>query len=648
MVESQITWWGEGKNPNTLRFLNMSLLFGVFSKLPIRPILDQLYAGIKHLPHETRRLVEKHAVGFGHALTYNTPEAVYETMPIYLPEARLIFVAEGRIDNREALAKALRLEIDFKFPDGNLMLKAYLKWGKDAPKFLQGDWSFACFHEDDQSLFLARDPHGYNALYYYYVNENFFFGSSIKSLLAIKNIITRLNVSKILGNYSFFAVKGEDTFYSNINLLSPGHTLYLKNGTPQVNRYWFPEHIRPTIRKDRAEYSQGLLEVLNEAISVRLRSYKPVASMLSGGLDSGTVAYLAAEAMKKQHAVLTTFSHVPLYQETLALTNENGWMLDESPNILATAKKSGNITPRFLNSSDWSPLRGIKKMVECQNAFVHGASNTNWICDILNQTHASGFGTLLTGENGNATISYTGVNYQLPIWHPSFRNNIYKLLKVGILYPMALKYFPSYFENKADGINSYVSQNLYLRPHVAEELLNTNKRNQNRLGFYTYLASAQAGMLEILDVGNNSRCEFGANSNRYFGIEQRDPTGDINVIQFCLSIPNDAFFDNKGNKKQVLKHMMKDLLPDQVLFQTKKGLQSADIVQRILAEKEEIAAYLNIISQNTVFKEFIDTKRLKADFELLSSSKNRDAQHPQAILKTIMLGCFLEENKTWI
>jgi len=99
----------------------------------------------------------------------NSPEAYCELLPRWLPEQRLAFTAEARLDNREALCQALGIVAAERVsvPDDELLLNAYLKWGDGCPQHLVGDWSFAAWQPDQKRLFLARDHSGNTALYFY-------------------------------------------------------------------------------------------------------------------------------------------------------------------------------------------------------------------------------------------------------------------------------------------------------------------------------------------------------------------------------------------------------------------------------------------------------------------------------------------------
>lgn len=639
-------------------YQTMSLLFG-FCHSNQQPAeettLATMYAGIKDFPHEKKAFLTKKNVGFAHALTYNTPEAVFENMPKYISEQNLLFTAEGRLDNREELASLLEIRLNDEIgrrsvPDGEIMLKAYQKWGKNAPQKLLGDWSFACFDETSQELFIARDKHGYTAMFYHFDKHTFSFATSKKSLLALPNVGKNIKNEKLIrGLAIWFYPKNtfhNETLHEGIFLLPPAHTLTFKNGKIELSRYWFPEEIETVYRRNPQEYADELLDILTKATKARLRTYKPVASMLSGGLDSSSVSVLAAELLAKQGKRLTTLSHVPLFKEELKLEKSQNQVLDETPFIMASVEKAGNIDPLLLNSTHFTPTEGMLKAIDCHDGVFHAGCNAYWLVDIMETAQRNGYGSLLSGEMGNAGISYTGVDYLLPFGHSSFMKNPKKLLKSKILKPIALQYFPKLMEKRSGGgIEKYILETGYLNKNIIKDWQIIEDIRQNNNGFNPYYPKTQAGMLAIIDAGNNPRCMFGANSKHYYGVEKRDPTGDVRVLEHCLSVPNEAYFDKNGNAKQLLKNTMKNRLPDKVLFEKKKGLQSSDIAYRALAERNTITEMLEEICKNPTFQEIVDTKRLQTDWQAMTKDKNANVLHPQTIMKTMMVGCFLEREK---
>jgi asparagine synthase (glutamine-hydrolysing) len=626
----------------------MSLLFGIINTTQ-QPAnehsLSVLYGGIAHFPHERKAFLVKDNVGFGHALTYNTPEAVYEQMPVYAAEQQLLFVAEGRIDNRAELFSALGMRLDATVSDGQLMLKAYLKWGEATPDKLLGDWSFVAFDQRSQELFIARDHHGYTALYYCFANQQFIFGSSIKSLLAFEGVSKKINQEHLIRGLALWHKSTGDnqTSYEGIYTLPPAHTLKLKNGQVELKRYWFPENIEPIYRKNHQDYANELNEILTEAVNARLRSYRPVASMLSGGLDSSTVSFLAAELLAQRGIRLPTLSHVPLYTEELKKLKETNQFFDESPYIEATVQASGNIDALLLNSAHFTPTEGIFKIIGCHNSVIHAACNAYWIVDIMETAQRNDYGTLLSGEHGNASISFTGIDFLLPFSHVGLLRNPKKFIKAKILKPLALTYFPKFVNRRFGGIEDYILTG-YLRPEAVKDWGIIDDIRANQSGFHRYYANAKEGMNHILMPGQNPRCLYGANSKHLYGVEKRDPTADKRVLEYCLSVPNEAFFDENGNQKMLLKRMMKNRLPDKVLFEQKKGLQSADIAYRALAEQQTISNLIAQVSKNELFNQIVDTQKLQTDWQSFTGATNQHVLYPQTILKTLMVGCFLNKN----
>ncbi|AFK02410.1 asparagine synthase [Emticicia oligotrophica DSM 17448] len=621
----------------------MSLLYGIFDKNlnNVVPKMEEMYRGIQHLPHVKHQFFAKDYFSTGHLLTYNTPESLFEVQPQFLSEQQIIFTSTGRLDNREDLAKRLDLKLHAQLSDGELIKKAYLKWGKESPRYLRGDWSFVCYHILEEELFLARDHHGYTSLYYFLDGEQFAFSSSAKAIFALKSFTKEINVEvfvKKLIIWKFDEIKGQLS-YKNLNCLPPAHTLTFKNGQISLQRYWFPENVSLRLYKKPTLYAEELREIFQEAVRVRLRSYKPVSSMLSGGFDSSSVTSMAASILAKEGKRLTTFSHIPFYKEKVAQENFEHYFPDESKNILATAQHAGNIDPILLTSENISPIEGFIKAFDNDDNLFHAACNAFWLVDLSAQAAKNGFGTLLSGEMGNATISYTGLDYLLPINHSVYLKNPIQLLK-RIVKPLLIKHYPTYYASKNKTLLSYIDKN-YLSENILKEWHIIEDINNNNRNFIPYFPTSKAGMLRILDIGNNPRCLSGAVDGHTHGFEYRDPTGDVNVIEYCLSIPNHAFFDKNLNTKDIFKTMMNGILPDQVLFEKKKGLQASDVRHRVLNDKTRVNDLLSQLEQSSQVKELINTTKLKQNWQRIQTEEITNILDIQTFVKGLMFGYFV-------
>lgn len=625
----------------------MSFFFGIcqINQKPVdRLEIEQMYASIRHYPHEKYNFFIENEVGLGHCLTYNTPEAIFENSPKYLSQEQISFVSQGRIDNREDLADDLGIRLTNKIPDGDLMLKAYLKWGEDCTTKLRGDWAFVVYDFVAKTLFIARDHHGYTSVYYYFDGKRFVFAPTSKAIFALDGIHKKLNLEAFIRQLVLW--HKDDTFLStfqDVHIIPPAHTLKLKNGKIELKRYWFPENIEPIHRKNKQDYAEELREIFTKAVEVRLRSHKPVGAFLSGGLDSSSVAVTAAELLAKQNKRLTTLSHVPLFKNELAKEPTSNQLTDESPNIEATIRHSGNIDGHLIDSADISVIDGFKQALDCFDELFHAASNAFWLVDLPQKAYSKGLGVLLTGEHGNGTISYTGLDYLLPISHPYFLKNPSKLLKTAIAKPLVLKYYPQFFDKSKNSIIAYI-QKSHLKQELIEEWDILNEIKQSNRRFVRYYPDAKAGMLDILRIGRNLRCFIGGIKTNCFGVEYRDATADVNVIEYCLSIPNEAFFNELKESKQILKNMMKGKLPDEVLFCKKKGLQAADIKYRILNEQNQITDLLLNFEQNKGIHEVLDIDKLKNDWLKIQNQKIYQILDIQQFVKTLMFAYLASKN----
>jgi asparagine synthase (glutamine-hydrolysing) len=615
----------------------MSLIYGAVSEDNAEQICASLYEGIMHFPQNRNTVLNHETASFGQVLRHNTPEDIYEKGPAFIQN--ILFTAEARLDNRAALIIDLGLEKDEQYiSDAYIVQMAYQKWGKECVHKLLGDWSFAAYHLREQKLFLARDQHGYTALYYHLVGDSILFGSSIKCILKSGLYTPILNQEKLINTYTLYKNNGQQTYFKDVYMVPPGHTITYYAGEMVLEKYWWPEHIIAQKNKDIKHYAKELKIILQEAIAQRLRCIKPIAAMLSGGLDSSTVAMVAAEDAEMP---LTTISHVPAFSEEMEHHElSKTYITNEQVNIKVIVKKSGNICPVFISSKGHSLGNSFEKIIDVFDAPIHAAGNAFWLFDIYEYAGQNGFGTLLTGEMGNGGISYTGLDYLLKIDHKVLINKQLFLLKSSILKKFVYKYLPKIRDSRHFTKQRYIQKSLYLQAAMLTEMDLLKKINEEDLGFLPYLNSAKEGMLQIIQVGQNLRCELGAAAKHYFGIDLRDPTADINVLEYCLSVPNGAFFNENLENKMLIKTMMKDILPDEVLFNKKKGLQSADLNFRVIEDFEKLDFKLQKLIQNKHFKTIIDTQKLNIDFNTL---KNKEGEliKTQSVLKTMVLGEFL-------
>ena len=243
-------------------------------------------------------------VGFG-VRTAATEETPLEPRVWFARDAGLALAADARLDDRDTLCDALGVPPPERAAarDGDLLLRAYARWGRDCPHHLLGDYAFAVWDARRRVLFCARDHIGVRPFYYAVTPGGFLFASAVEAVLAAPGVSDALDetvVATFLTDPHTFS--RTRTFFEAVRKLSPGHTLTVAGGDVRIEQYWRPEDVpraRPAADDATAE---AFLDLYARAVRDRLRNATdPVGMHLSGGLDSSSIAVLAARELRRQN-----------------------------------------------------------------------------------------------------------------------------------------------------------------------------------------------------------------------------------------------------------------------------------------------------------------------------------------------------------
>jgi asparagine synthase (glutamine-hydrolysing) len=226
--------------------------------------------------------------------------------PIHNADKTAWIVYNGEIYNYRELRKDLesRGHRFYTDSDTEAIVHAYDEYGTDCPKYLRGMFALAIWDERTKSLFLARDRVGKKPLLYAQVNGQLVFGSEFMALLQHPDISRDVNYEAIHHYLSFLCVPAPLTAFRAINKLPPGHSLLWKNGEIKLERYWQIDFSNK-ISIGEEEAGERVVDLLREAVRIRLMSEVPLGAFLSGGIDSSAVVALMAQESSEK---VKTFS----------------------------------------------------------------------------------------------------------------------------------------------------------------------------------------------------------------------------------------------------------------------------------------------------------------------------------------------------
>ncbi len=186
--------------------------------------------------------------------------------------------------------------------DAGLILAAYLRWGEQCVDHLEGDFAFVIHDPRNRTLFCARDPYGMRPLYYHYARgERFVFASDARDVLRFPGVPFAINDGRIA---DFIVQELEwidytSTFYRDISRLPPAHMITISSTGLRLTEYRLPVPGPELKLKTDEEYKDAFLDVFSRAVFERQRVRGGEAgSMLSGGMDSGSIVAIAAKPIR--------------------------------------------------------------------------------------------------------------------------------------------------------------------------------------------------------------------------------------------------------------------------------------------------------------------------------------------------------------
>ena len=253
----------------------------------------------------------KNNVALGHKrLIVIDPQGGKQPMIQRFNECEYVIVYNGQIYNTKELRKILT-ENGFSFSghcDTEVLLKSYIYYGKDVVNHLNGIFSFAIWNTKTQELFMARDHFGVKPLFYTEFDGGLIFASELKAIFKypyFEKIIDSQGISELFG-IGPSHTPGL-TIYKNIYEIKPAHfAVYNKSGL-YIEKYWKLKS-KPHL-EDFDETCSHLESLLKDSISRQLVSDMPICTFLSGGLDSSIITKFTSDYLQKEDmAPLDTYS----------------------------------------------------------------------------------------------------------------------------------------------------------------------------------------------------------------------------------------------------------------------------------------------------------------------------------------------------
>jgi asparagine synthase (glutamine-hydrolysing) len=483
--------------------------------------------------------------------------------------------------------------------DTEVLLAAYVCWGEKCLDRFNGMWSFAIHDERTHTLFCARDRFGVKPFYYVNTDEVFSFGSEIRQLLPL--VGHAVAEDEMVSDFLICGLSDHTsrTFFRGVEKLPPGHLLRVdvSTGRLELERYYSLE-ARP--RKDSVEAAAQLVhDILDDAVRLRLRSDVRVGTCLSGGLDSSSVATLAA----KRHAETSgeAFYAITAVSQQES-NNEEKYAAEVADNVRFNWVRTEPTYEQFASTAE--------TLMEVQEEPFAGPSIMMQY-EVMRTARSRGVTVLLDGQGGDETL--LGYYRYYPAWlldHlrtggiPGFLTAFAAAMKAGMPPRRLLTYL---FGVSLAGLRetAYRWQYGFLkRPDLPAPL--------RRFASSVWDPRAMQ-ILEITETNLPMLLRFEDKNSMRFGIETRLPFLDYRFVEFALGLPTRIKL-NQGWSKWPLRVAMQSELPQSICWRKDKiGFAAPD---QLWLNRHSSLMYAKV-ADNALLERYVDMRLLKKRFNRL-------------------------------
>ena len=187
--------------------------------------------------------------------------------------------------------------------DTEVLMNMFVHHGEKCLEQINGMFAFAVWDETERSLFIARDRIGKKPLYYAAFDGGIAFASEIPALREFTGVDLEIDLEAAHDFFAYQFINGSKSIHRGIKKLRPAHYLIYKGNKLTASRYWSPPHPVSTTRR-ATELGEELVDLIDDAVRLRLRSDVPLGAFLSGGMDSSIIV----ATMKRLGADVETFT----------------------------------------------------------------------------------------------------------------------------------------------------------------------------------------------------------------------------------------------------------------------------------------------------------------------------------------------------
>ncbi|NCB73634.1 MAG: asparagine synthase (glutamine-hydrolyzing) [Clostridia bacterium] len=502
--------------------------------------------------------------------------------------SKYVIIYNGEIYNADELKSDLtQLGCDFETTtDTEVILFAYMLWGKDFVTRLNGIFAFAIWDEAEERLILYRDRFGVKPLFYSCQNSTLVFGSEPKALFCHPYVVPSVDTNSFREVFGIGPARtAGNGVFKNVYEIKPGrYAVFGRNGFSE-NRYWELES-----REHTDSYEETLDKVsflVRDAITRQMVSDVPVCSFLSGGLDSSIVTAVASKVLSDKGSVLNTFSFD--FRQNDIYFKSNAFQPERDRPYVDEMLKSCQTNHSYLECDENKLLDLLYPAVDAKD--MPGMADVDasllYFCRLVKEHNK----VVLTGECADEVFGgypwfYKRELYMTPgfPWSRDLEART-ALLRDSFIRELEL----------ADYTAARYNDSLEAVP-----ILDGESQTERRRREISYL-NIKWFMQTLLDRMDRT--------SMYSGLEARVPFADHRIVEYLFNVPWEMKYRN-DREKSLLREACADLIPPEILYRKKSPYPKTynPNYERLLSER-----LLEIVADpSSPIREFLDEKKVLA------------------------------------
>lgn len=587
------------------------------------------------------------SIALGHCMLRTTSESIDEHQPLTSQDDNLVLVWDGRLDNRDDLRRDLIAAgaILRDHTDAELALQSYAVWGESCPTRLLGDFAFAVWDARQHRLFCTLDHMGARP-FYYVLNKQFFaFASEEEALLELPGVSREPNEAMILHLLvpAYQSADNQRFWLRDVWGLQPGQRMEISaDGSARTEIYWKLASGEERGYASDQECEEAFLSVFGEAVRCRMRTTGDVAAMMSGGMDSASIAAMVKRLLPE----------MPGKQfHTYSAIADDPASCVESQCIQSLTKDLGS-NAHFVSVPSFTGMVDVDDLLEAAWARPHPCDNSIVLPAMMCLAASKdGHRVMLHGASGDLTMHapdrYAAYLLWAGQWRSAWnecqgaaRNNTYlRGISALTLFIQNLRtaYVPGTIKALARRLRrgdplagSAVSSEFAARLHLTDRL-RAQEEDVQPLG---NIRQEHANVLNaawgpVLGLSGYERV-----AGRY-GVELRDPWADRRVVEFFLHLPIKYKVRN-GWTKYLARSAFAPDLEDSVRWRLGKEHLGWQFTVRTMEETNEFVAPL-LEHYLDVARDYVDRGAMRDRLEKHGFARNIEEREFFYEIMTLLL-----------